>query len=77
MCLRDIVDYLLAQDEELKNTYELYQSLLFAIETKNENLLNNTLMSEHKNVSYYMKTAIGTVGKYSEYINKYGKIQPP
>ena len=68
MSLRDIVDYLLAQDEELKNTYELYQSLLFAIKTKNEDLLNNILMSEHKNVSDYMKTAIRTAKKHSEYI---------
>ena len=68
MSLRDIVDHLLAQDEELKNTYELYQSLLFAIKTKNEDLLRDILMSEHKNVSDYMKKAMGTARKYSKYI---------
>ena len=64
----DIVDYLLEQDEELKNTYNLYQEMLFAIRQKNVNTLIKLINTKPQGVSSYMKTAMKTCSFYTEYI---------
>lgn len=65
---RGIVDYLLAQDEELKNTYRLYQQILWAIKTKNIDILIQTVNDKHDKISDYMQTAVKTCKKYLKYI---------
>ena len=56
----DIVDHLLELDEELKNTYLVYQDILSAMKRKDEPTLNKLLNEQHTNVSGYMKTALKT-----------------
>ena len=43
----DILNFLLDLSPELKVTYDLYQDLLFAIQTKNIDHLNHLLETEH------------------------------
>lgn len=68
MSQRDIVDYLINQDEELNNTYELYQQILCAIKTKNINYLIQTVNGKYDKISDYMQTAVKTCKKYIKYI---------
>ncbi len=68
MSERDIVDYLLNADEVLKNTYNLYQSLLYAIRNKYSVLFLNTLLQKYTNISTYMKTALKTLTTYKDFI---------
>lgn len=65
---RDIVDFLIEQDETLKNTYNLYQSLLSAIRCKSNERFENILNTEHTGISEFMETAINTTNKYRKYI---------
>ena len=64
----DIVNYLLEQDEELKNTYFIYQDFLSAIKQKDETRLKKLIQSEYEHISGYMKTALKTSKEYEEYI---------
>lgn len=57
----DIVDYLLELGSELKASYNLYQSILYALQNKNYQLLENILNSDFKNVSKYLKTSVNTL----------------
>lgn len=59
----DIVDYLLELGSELKASYNLYQSILYALQNKNYQLLENILNSDFKNVSKYLKTSVNTLEK--------------
>lgn len=65
---RDIVDHLLNADEVLRNTYNLYQDLLYSIRHKNSSLFLKTLLQKHNNISNYMKTAVKTLTTYKEFI---------
>ena len=72
----DVVNYLTEINEELNNTYQLYQDLLNSIKNKNFKLLNITLNNEYGVISEYMKTSIKTIKEYLSYIkntfeNKY------
>ena len=49
-----MVDYLLEQDEILKNTYFLYQNLLSSNRHKNGKRFINLLNKEYKNISECM-----------------------
>ena len=68
MSQSDIVDYLLEQDEELKNTYFVYQDVLSAIKRGDTERLSRALDQKHTNISGYMKTALKTSREYKEYI---------
>lgn len=57
----DIVDFLINLDDELKQTYLIYQDLLYAFKNKNYSLLYNTLNNFNHNISSYMKTSIKTL----------------
>lgn len=57
----DIVDYLINIDEELKNTYLVYQELLHALKTKNYSLLKKILNNKYKDISKNMQTSIKTL----------------
>ena len=72
----DVVNYLTEINEELNNTYQLYQDLLNSIKNKNFKLLNITLNNDYGVISEYMKTSIKTIKEYLPYIkntfeNKY------
>ncbi len=68
MTQADIVNFLINQDEILKNTYYLYQNLLSAIKNKDEKKLKLLINSDLNNVSEYMKTSIKTFKKSKKYI---------
>ena len=72
----DVVNYLTKINEELDNTYQLYQDLFNSIKNKNFKLLNITLNNDYGVISEYMKTSIKTIKEYLPYIkntfkNKY------
>ena len=64
----DIVDYLLNLSPELTASYNLYQNILYAIQTKNYNLLETTLNHDYGSISKYMKTSINTLKEFLPYI---------
>ena len=64
----DILNFLLDLSPELKVTYELYQDLLFAIQTKNIDRLNHLLETEHPLISPELQTAFQTFKTYQAYI---------
>lgn len=64
----DVVDYLLEQDEVLKNTYFLYQNLLSSIKHNNGKRFINLLDKEYENISEYMETSLNTTRGYKDYI---------
>ncbi|QVK17117.1 ISL3 family transposase [Mycoplasmatota bacterium] len=71
MCEEDIVNYLLDQSNELRDTYELYQDLLHSIKNKNPELFTTTLdqiEQEYPNISAYMKTSVKSIRKNKSYI---------
>lgn len=64
----DIVDYLLDLSTELTASYNLYQNILYAIQSKNYNLLKTTLNHDYGSISKYMKTSINTLKEFLPYI---------
>ena len=68
MTQTDLVNYLINSNNELRETYDIYQNLLEAIKNNNFNLLNNTLLTSNDNISDYMKTSIKTLKSYLIYI---------
>lgn len=52
----DVVNYIINTNIELKNTYDVYQSLLSSIKNKNYNLFIHILNNHSDNISSYMKT---------------------
>lgn len=64
----DIVDYLLALDTELDNTYDIYQDLLSAIKSKDFTAFEEILSKPTTKCSSYMKTSLQTLIKYKDYI---------
>lgn len=68
MTQKDVVDYLINTNEELKQTYETYQNILYALQNKSFTDLKNELNINHDNISTYMKTSIKTLKKYLSYI---------
>lgn len=72
----DIVNYLINTNEELKATYNLYQSILYALQHKNYEILKTILETEQNNISKYMITSVETLKEFLPYIkntleNKY------
>lgn len=64
----DILNFLLDLSPELKATYDLYQELLFALQTKNLKRFNHLLETEHPLVSPEFQTAFQTFKTYQSYI---------
>lgn len=64
----DIIEYLLDQSEELKESYELYQNIKTAIKLKDPILLETVLNNPGDNISKYMKISVKTTKRYKEYI---------
>ena len=66
---QDIVDYLVSLDTQFENTYQVYQDLLYALQSNNLKLLKITLNNNYENISEYMLTSIKTLKQYTIYIN--------
>jgi transposase len=65
---KQVVEYILDQNETLKQTYRAYQSILYCIKAKDVELLKNTLENMNYEVSEYMTTAINSIKEHEEYI---------
>jgi len=65
----DVVNFIINLDDELKQTYLVYQQLLSSLKKNNYNLLKNTLYNYNKNISSYMKTSIKTLLEFLPFIN--------
>ena len=64
----DVVDFLINLDDELRQTYLIYQDLLYALKKKNYSLLNKSLHNYNVNISSYMKTSIKTLLEFLPFI---------
>ena len=68
MTSANLVDFLINLDDELKETYWLYQDLLYAFKKDDYTLLKKTLNKSNINISSYMKTSIKTLLEFLPYI---------
>lgn len=68
MTQSDIVYYLINTDEELKQTYFIYQEILYSFKNKNFNKLKQILRKINPKISNYMKTSIKTLIEFLPYI---------
>ena len=64
----DIVNYLLDQSDELKATYNLYQSILYSLQRRDYKLFDKIIKQDYKNISEYMNTSLNTLREYSCHI---------
>lgn len=64
----DIVNYLLNTNEELYETYQIYQSILFSLDTRNKDIFLSIINGKNLKVSRYMKKALKTFKNMKEYI---------
>ena len=64
----DVVDYLINSNEELRNTYQIYQQLLYSFKNKDFEIFENALNNDNKVISEYMKTSIKTLKTFKPYI---------
>ena len=63
-----VVDYLINTNEQLKETYEIYQNILYSLKNNNYNQLEIILNNKNDKISNYMKTSIKTLKGYLPYI---------
>ena len=68
MTQSDIVNYLINTDEELKQTYLLYQDILYCFKQKDFNKLKQVLININPKISNYMKTSVKTLIEFLPYI---------
>ena len=64
----DILNFLLDLSPELKATYDLYQDLLFTLQTKNLDRLNHLLEVKYYLISPEFQAAFQTFKTYQSYI---------
>ena len=64
----DIVTYLLNTNKELEETYKVYQSILYSINTRNKDIFLSIINNKNNNISKYMKKAIKTFKNMKDYI---------
>lgn len=64
----DIVDYILEQNEELKQTYYLYQNILYSLQHRDYELFKEIINKDYVNISTYMNTSIHTLREFLPYI---------
>lgn len=61
---KDLVNYIVSQNDELKNTYIIYQELLYTFKNNNKSLFNKIIDTDHTNIFSYMKTSIKTLKEF-------------
>ena len=64
----DVVNYIINTNEELKQTYLVYQSLLSSIKNKDFNAFTYILNNHSNYISDYMKTSIKTLNEFKDKI---------
>ena len=64
----DIVTYLINTNEELYETYQIYQSILYSITNKKKDVFLSIINGKNLKVSRYMKKAIKTFKNMEQYI---------
>ena len=64
----DVVNYIINTNEELKNTYDVYQNLLSSIKNKDYISFTYALNNHNDNISSYMKTSIKTLNEFKDKI---------
>ena len=64
----DIVTYLINTNDELYETYQIYQSILYSIDTKNKDIFLSIINGKNLKISRYMKKAIKTFKNMEQYI---------
>ncbi len=64
----DVVNFLVNSNHELKDSYEIYQNILYAIQHKDITVLKETLSSNLSHISEYMKTSIKSLSQFLPYI---------
>ena len=57
----DVVNYIINTNDELKQTYIVYQELLSSIKNKDFNSFTSILNNYNENISNHMKTSINTL----------------
>jgi transposase len=65
---KDVVDFILNQDKELKETYFKYQELLYSIKQKDKNKFIAALENVNEFILDYMKTSLKTLTDFKENI---------
>ena len=68
MTQSDVVNYLININDELRETYDVYQNILYALKHDNYNQLQTSLYDTNDKISTYMKTSIKTLKKYLPHI---------
>ncbi|MBP3920730.1 MAG: transposase [Bacilli bacterium] len=68
MTEEDIVTFLLNTNDELYETYQTYQTILYSLDTRNKKIFLNTIHNKNKKISLYMKKAIHTFNNMEKYI---------
>ncbi|MEG0569480.1 MAG: transposase, partial [Erysipelotrichales bacterium] len=63
-----VVDYIVNLDEEFKETYNLYQSILRCFKYDNKDKYQKLIKQDTSNVSSYMQTAIKTLVKHDSLV---------
>ena len=64
----DIVNYLINTNNQLKETYELYQNLLNALKNNKLNELDGYLNKNYNNISSYIKKSVKTLKSFLPHI---------
>jgi len=64
----DIVDFLINLDEQLKETYNLYQNILYALQHRDYLLFTEIIHQTYENISSFMQTSLNTLREFSPYI---------
>lgn len=65
----DVVDYILNQNKTLKETYQVYQDLLYSIQNKDIKVFDETISKHYINISGYMKTSLNSLKSFKELIH--------
>ena len=68
MTQSDVVNHLINITPQLKETYNMYQSILYSLKNNDYKQLEIALNCKNNKLSSYMKTAIQTLKKYLPYI---------
>lgn len=68
MTQSDVVSYLINTHVELKETYEIYQNILYPIKNNKYNNLEIVLNNTNNKIFSYMKTSVKTLKEYLPYI---------
>lgn len=68
MTQEEIVTYLINTNNELYETYQIYQSILYSINTRNKDIFLSIINGKNNSVSKHMKKAIKTFKNMEKYI---------